>query len=366
MKFTKKYKIVIFIFMMIIYISKSAHAYGESDLNYKEIRPKNMKKTIDSGSIEVDSSETNRYELNVKMNSKGLKKGFYTGYLYDNEHMDLSNYDAMSFYVENESESPLRININITKDNGKVFSPSDDSKILIKKEGENIFEIISPYYGTIELPKSFKGTIYLPFKSLKEKDTGAIEEISKISSWGIVATLAENEEKEFKLSEFSLINKGSSMETYFNSNFSIEGENTIQIPVVGEGISDYKILGDGNLNTKFKLTKPIEGVTISEDGRLTVTTDADAQKIGISTELNGCVEETKKIQLLKSWTLSAYEVDGTSKSIPKTEEVKKLLGTSEKMISSSNFLINTRIIVLLVVIAFAALYLLWNRRKVRN
>lgn len=366
MKFKKIYnKIITSICIILAYFMYSISVYGISNLDYKEFTPVNIQKIMNGGNIEINFNENKEYQINVNMNTKGLDKGYYTAYLYENQERDWSNYEAMSFYITNDSDKPIKINMNIKRSDGKVVSLPDKGRIVVKKDNSEMLEKIQPSFGTIELPKDFKGTIYMPFNSFREKDidaSGDSNGITQISSWGIIATLAENEEEKFSLSNFQLINKGTSTGVYINSDISIQGENIVEIPVAGETISEYKTK-ENNKNVKYKLIDNIDGVSISEEGRLTIKPDAEAQNIKICAVLDNSISEIIEIQLIKSWTLSAKEVDGTSKSIPKPEELRSILSESDRYSLSNNFLILIRMIGVILVAAFAVLYWWWNRDK---
>lgn len=363
-------KIIVFICMITLCFINSTCAYGISNIDSTEFIPKNIEKTTNGADVKINSSTTNGYELDVSMNTIGLDDGYYTAYLYENKSRDWSSYEAIAFDVVNECNSSVRINLNIKKNDNTVVSPSDDNVILTKMKNAQIMEKVHPSYGTIELPKDFKGTIYIPFNSFKEKDnltSDNVNEISKVLSWGIIVTQSENEEKSFKVSKFSLITKGSDMDKYFNLNFSIKGDTTIEIPVVGETIYDYKIESINNVeninkNTvKFKIKESVDGITINDNGRLTLTPDVQEQQIQICAVLDENLSEIMDIQLLKSWTVDAKELDGTSKSIPRPDEVSTLTKNKKGSWINNNILIGTRISIIIITIVFGSLYWFWKK-----
>ena len=365
-------KIIIFICIIILFTINSTCIYGAQKNDSTEIVVKNIQKITNGADVKLSSSETNINQFNISINTKGLDKGYYTTYLYENEKRDWSNYEAVAFDIENESDDTIRINLNIKESDVTLALTSDNNIVLAKKDNAEVMEIIHPSYGTIEIPKRFKGTIYIPFNSLKEQDKAKgddIKAISKISSWGITVTLSENQETDFILSKFSLINKGSDISRYANLNFSIKGDNSVEIPVAGESISDYKIESNGketlnNYNVKFKLKEPIDGITLSDNGRLTLaTTDIEPQKIQMCAILDEKVSVAMDIELVKSWTLGAKEVDGTSKSIPKAGEVAQIISNENNILMNKNVLIGIRVTIVLIALGFGTLYWSWKKQK---
>lgn len=358
-------KIITTICITLVCFMNSMSVYGISDSDYENFNPVNIQKIMDAGHIEIETGKASEYQLNVDMNTIGLGKGYYTAYLYENQYRDWSNYEAMSFYISNESDNTIRINMDVKRYDGKVLSPSDNSNIVVKRETSEMLEKMQPSFGTIELPQGFKGRIYMPFNSFKEKGANsesAFNGITQITSWGIIATMPENDKGRFSLSNFQLINKESSIEYYLNSDISIKGDNIVEIPVVGESISEYRT-NETNKNVKFELLDSIDGVSINENGRLSVKPDVEAQNIRISAVLDNRLIEIMDVQLIKSWTLSAREVDGTSKSIPRPEEISNILSNNDKFILSEKFLNSVRIIACIICAAFATLYWWWKREK---
>lgn len=364
-------KIIWSIFILILSVTNFAFAYGVESKDLTEIKLKNVQKTTNGADIKLNFGKDTNDELNFSMSTKGLEKGYYTTYIYENENRDWSNYEAVAFDVENKSENVIKINLNIKESNGSLRSPHDNGRILLKRDSSEVMETIHPLYGTIELDKNFKGTIYMPFNSFSEKDivsSGNVKQISKISSFGIIAVLHENQEVSFILNKFQLINKGSSIGKYFNSNFLIKGDDTVEIPVAGEGISDYKVESDNkevlsSSNIKFQLKEPVTGISLSDIGRLTLTPDVEPRKIQICAVIDGVVNEIMEVELMKSWTLDAKEVDGTSKSIPKAGEVPEIISNENNILLNKNTLIGIRITIVLITIGFGIIYVSWNKQK---
>ena len=356
--------------MIILFSINSTCTYGVEKGDSIEFILKNIQKTTNGADVKLGSSETNIDKFNIIMSTKGLDKGYYTTYIYEDEKRDWSNYEAIAFDIENESDNAIRINLNIKQSDGTLVSTDDNNIVLKKSENGEVMEIIHPSYGAIEISKKFKGTIYVPFNSFSEKDkinSEKMKTISKIASWGVVTILPENEEVAFVLSKFTLINKGSNMGKYFNTNFSIKGDELVDIPVAGESISDYKIESDNkeNLNNttvKFQLKEPVDGITLNDSGRLTLTPDVEPQKIQICAIIDGSINQTKEVQLMNSWTLDATEIDGTRKSVPKAGEVSEII-SNDNILMSKNALIGTRVVMALIAIIFGYIYVYWKKQK---
>ncbi|SMC25482.1 hypothetical protein SAMN02745134_02455 [Clostridium acidisoli DSM 12555] len=361
-----------FFYIVLLILSTGITVKAVEEGSITQLDPSNIKNTSNGANVRYDlRKDNNKYILSVNVNSKNLKKGYYTSNIYNEMYMNLDSYGMISFDIENQSNDELRINFIIKQIDGTFLSVSNDKNVLIKKEDSDLLEMVTPSYGTISIPKGFKGSIYVPFNSLGKEGQDKqdkIYNISKILYWGIAQTTAENKEQNFSLSDFKLIEYNSKINQYGNLNFSIQGENQVQIPVAGESISQYKAeMDDSNVKANgdkisYKIETSKKGVSISKDGLLKVETGIKPEKIKIDAIINdNNIYVSKEINLYKSWTLNAKEVDGTSKSIPKTNEVKRLIGRKYEFILSDKFMNCIRIFVVTLTCLSIGLFIFWNK-----
>lgn len=361
-----------FSYIILLILSTGITVKAVEEGSITQLDPSNLKNTSNGANVRYDlRKDNNKSILSVNVNSKHLKKGYYTSNIYNDMYMNLDSYGMISFDIDNQSNDELRINFIIKQIDGTFLSVSNDKNVLIKKENSDLLEMVTPSYGTISISKGFKGSIYVPFNSLGKEGQDKqdkIYNISKILYWGIAQTTAENKEQSFSLSDFKLIKYNSQINQYGNLNFFIQGENQVQIPVVGESISQYKAEIDdsnGKVNgdkISYKIETSKKGVSISKDGLLKLETGIKPEKIKIDAIINdNNVYVSKEINLYKSWTLNAKEVDGTSKSIPKTNEVKRLIGSKYEFILSDKFMNCIRVFVVMIICLSIGLYIFWNK-----
>lgn len=358
-------KIITFIFIIGLFLTNFTNVYAANSVDYVEFTSKNIKETTNGANVTLSSSGTDGLDINIS--TKGLDNGYYTTYLYENRNRDWSNYSAIGVNIDNESDEPLRLNLNIKRSDGKILSVADENVVFVKGENDDLIYNMEPSYGTIELPKKFNGTIYLPFSSFKQTEStnpGKENGISKITSWGIFVVLKEDKEITVRISNCDLIPRNSELNKYFSYNFLVDGDDTVEIPVAGEGISYYKIKANNDENTSkekvnFKLIEPVGGVTMDDSGKLTLTSEVESQKIKIAAIMDGVAGSVKEVQLLKSWTVDAKEVDGTSKSIPKANEVSEIIDDNN-IVMNNNILITVRVIIILITLGFGILYWYWK------
>lgn len=363
-KFNLKRVLLIF-FIIILNLNTNNIVMAADSSNETQPILNNIITTSNGSIIKYTSDISNgNYNLKVKINSENLKKDYYTSNILSVASLDWSNYGMISFDIENESNSELRFNFVIKQANGTYLTVANDKFVLIKKSNSNLLEKVSPSYGTISVPKFFNGKIYIPFKSLGKEGLNkqdALYSISQIASFGILETSSENEEKSFSLTNFKLIDLNSDILKKSDKDYSILGDDRVQIPVAGESIAPYKVyLSCKNEKIDYKLETPQKGISITNSGILKIQTYVLPQKIKMAAILNSSnIYVTKEINLYKSWTLSAKEVDGTSKSVPKANEVKSLLGANYKFLLLSNVLNTIRIVLIVLALIPFILYFLW-------
>lgn len=355
-------KIIIFIFIIGLFFTNFIYVYATNNIDYVEFTSKNIKQTTNGANVTLSSSETDGLDINIS--TKGLNNGYYTTYLYENKNRDWSNYSAIGVKIHNESDEPLRINLNIEKSDGNVFSIADENLVFFERENDDLIYNIKASYGTIELPEKFNGTIYLPFSSFKQTENITFDKetkISKINSWGIVLVLKENQESNVSISNCSLIPINSELNKYFSYTFSIDGDDTVEIPVAGEGVSYYKIKDIDKERVNFKLLEAVDGAKIDNNGKLTLTSEIKSTKIKIAAIIDGVDCTVKEVDLSKSWTVDSKDVDGISRSIPKSDEVSKIIDNNN-ILMNNNILIALRIGIILITVGFGVLYWYWKEK----
>ena len=113
------------------------------------------------------------------------------------------------------------------------------------------------------------------------------------------------------------------------------------------------------------MKKDVNGVNISKDGRLTIHPDISPQEIEIESVINDTIVKNLKVNLLKSWTLTEKEVDGTKKSIPKENEVRSILDDKDE-IYINRFIIIIRFFIVFISIFCVVLYIKWKNNTIKK
>jgi hypothetical protein len=349
-----------FVCVVILLTIKVSSVYAIKEINSVEFLPKNIEKSTNGASVNLSQTDINKWTVDV--NTKGLSNGYYSTYLYDNEVRDWSNYSAIAFDLKNHSDDKLKLNLNIKTNDNRILSIPDGNTILIKEDSENLLESLQVNYGAIEIDGKFSGTIYLSFATLKENPENVskdIQEVSKISSWGILTVNKENEEVNFDISKMSLISNEAYINKYFENNLFIEGDDLIDIPSTGEKVYNYKVRDINSDESdikemKFTVKDEVDGVKIDEDGKLTLTADTKLGQIEVWATSDGVLGKKKKIQLINSLITDGND----SNTIPKATEVPKIMDNSFLM--NKNILSIMRLAMIIIISGFLVLYWYWE------
>jgi len=365
-------KIFICTAVIFVFIISNTCAYSVSN-NVTPMQNLQLNQSNNGGSVSLQKEDDYKYILDF--NTNNLNSGYYTAYLYNenNTEPDWSTYSGICFHIKNESETEANININVKTTDNKVFTVKDEDSIFIQKSEDSYFEKIHPLYGTAQIKPDYEGTVYIPFNILKDSENNGYssDNISSIESWGIIVTSKENAKNRIVFGDFNFINLNNDFKKDFDAKYSIKGDTEVQIPTIGQSISDYKLIDnytnqnilDSGIKVEYYIDGVEKGISINNDGRLTVTNEAEPKKIKAYAVINDEVKEEFEVQLFKSWTLSAYEVDGTSKSIPTENEVNSYFVSQVQFFNNKKVIILARAVLVLLTLGIFLLYFIWKKQR---
>ncbi|WP_234122350.1 hypothetical protein [Clostridium hydrogenum] len=366
-------KVLLIFFIVFLITNTGIIAKAAKSTNQKQLIIDNIKEASNGNTVEYNYNKANS-SLSAKISSKNLSKGYYTTIFYNKLNNDFLNYKMINFNIDNESKNELRINFMINKPNGTNLSLQNNKSVLLKEENSLLTEKVLTSYGSIAIPKGFRGLVYIPFDSLgksieNKKDKKII--ISDASTWwGISITSSENEEKIFNLSNFTLSNSNTELTKISNLNFNLEGDNQVQIPIVGESISQFKANPYDSYNhiltnkITYKIDSPIKGISVTDDGILKIEAGVKPQKIQIDAiDSSDSFYISKEIQLYNSWTLNSKDINGVKRSIPQISEVSKLPSNLYSFFLSTKVLNFIRICFIILILICTYIFILSNKKR---
>ncbi|NJJ33737.1 hypothetical protein GSQ51_09215 [Clostridioides difficile] len=344
-----KYLILVFVFLINATFISSATSDKILDLSFKKID-----NDLSSKIIHEDRS------IKIETDSSKNDKEHYL-YIYQNIKENWSMYHNFYIEIQNKNKSSQRINLSIQSKNMLEFRLKEGSEVFF--EDKNIIYSDRIKDGCIEVPGEFDGKIYVNFNSfINDKDNILLDSnmLSNVVSWGITFIPSDEEHNVIAIKKLSLL-----VEEQLESlhNIKIIGDEEVQIPVLGQSISQYEVLGlESNSKIKYSLTEKQDNVNISQTGKLTLSNKAKPEQIILQVNVDEKFKVGKKIKLTQSWSINQKDKDGvpytlvSPKQSPTVQDMKKIN-------FMNNIIIFIQILFISLVIICFGIYLYWKKRS---
>ena len=302
------------------------------------------------------SSQYTRYRMSVSASTKGLKKNYYSVYLYNQKERYIESYDGISFYFHNQNDTDMKINLNLSVSAETNVSMSDSSFAVLETADHTLREIVYPKYGTVAIPAHFSGTVYIPFSKLYTKDKKSVS-LYHIQSWGITAVMSENQHIQYQFGDVAFLrgSAASMKSSYFF--VSITGGDSLTIPKVGSMQTNFGTkIRDMNGNpvkraVTYSLKDHMPGVSISKTGELELDSSCTAETITILAKPAGSANVGQlTVTLLHPGTAASLAVPETAVVPQLTLPVYALLNQYMNLI---------RIVAVFILLILSALVYQW-------
>jgi hypothetical protein len=300
-------------------------------------------------------------------NTNGLEKGYYTSEITIKNEIDWSSFGEISFYIKDLSNKPIRINIFVIQKDGTYLAIDGNGFVLLQKENYKDMNILNTQDGLFQLDNDFNGTVHVPFQNFKSH----IKNLKDIMSFGITTTTEEGVDRKIEMGDFKLISPKNLSVAKEISSLQIIGDKNITKPIVGESIAQYNLIANhgqdsANKNkASFSLIGEVEGVSITSNGRLTLTTKATAKKVNIKAVINNKFNIILEVLLSDSLILNLKDAEGFSLAVPKAQEVQKVI-SSQDVFNRTDMLILFRVIITGAISIIITLYFIWRRRWIKE
>ena len=324
---------------------------------------KNLKLDFKKVEEYVDTTISKDEEgLNINSYSEKYNENAYL-YIYQYKNYNWASYDAIVLQVENKSNKPQRLNLQIENTSKNQFNLKEDAIFFLKNSETKYYSQGKMVYSTAEIPAKFKGKIYITFDNFINKESN--DKISKknlknITSWGITIIPTSEGENIITLNKIKLLKKQALNTLEDLKDIKIIGSEEVQIPMVGESIESYKVKGKKNI--KFTLLENYTGVNLSEDGKLTINDKAKAGEIIFRVNIKDKIKYEKSITLTHSWTFNQVDENGVPYGLlppdksPTVNSMSKFMFLENSMIFIRIFLVSVSFICLM-------LYIHWKRKR---
>jgi hypothetical protein len=302
---------ILWVMMIFFYFVGNAHAAqslaGQGNVSLHTgagISDDNLK-NIGNGKYEIAFSTANEQNINssdVFFAVQGLT--------------NWSGYHVISVHVENLSEVLVRVGIEVKLSPLVVITATEGQPCFWQADGEKVKTIVLPIQGMVELSPQDSGTLFIPFESLRYKERKF--PITYFTAWDFHVNAEKNSNMDIRFGEFTLYQPGEV--DLPDSTDVIEGDTVIQIPIEGaESIALYHL---GDKQTSFHLAKKYTGISLTPQGRLSVSADVQPQIIKLFADVEGENERfIKNVTLKLSDKANVKDKNGDEPLLPPTDKL---------------------------------------------
>ncbi|MGF6356199.1 hypothetical protein ABIE27_004116 [Paenibacillus sp. 4624] len=286
-------------------------------------------------------SQLNRNDsLQINTSTQGLQKGYYSAYVYELQNRDWSGYSELRFSIHSDSDQTLPLNVVITRTDQSALTVADQRNVILIPKATKEPKLVHPVDGLIRLEPGFEGEVRVPFSSLMVRNHAATVGLvtpGKMLSWGITMTTTENAQLNYRVGNIKLVPRKEATAENQLSSVMIKGDERVVKPVAGESVETYTVIGLQPTESKasempevhFQLAHPVQGVTITTGGLLTIGTDAaKADSVTIRALVDQKWNLDYTVKLDRSTAMQMKEADGTPRFIPSPGQVPKVLEPS--------------------------------------
>ncbi|WP_099189078.1 hypothetical protein [Tepidibacter mesophilus] len=300
---------------------------------------------------------TGNKKIKINTNTMKLEKGYYTSQFYINSKVDWSPYKELAFHINNLSDSPIKINLFVVLNDGTYIMLEEGKSVFLQKGKNNNIKVTNIQTDGFEVNNDFEGIVHIPLENFEISK----KKLENIIFFGIQTTTKENIIQKMEIDNLKLISSNSSTLPEEILNLKIVGDKNIIKPIMGESIVQYELVTKHKQENKvtFYLEEEVEGVSITENGRLTVLPNAVVDKINIKAVINNKFNLILEVILSDSLILNLKDMEGFSLTIPKDYEVRKVI-SSQDIFSREDVIVLFRLIIALIAIIILTTYFVWR------
>lgn len=306
----KKVCILAFILVSICMNDLAVLAAEKTD----EVLLLNQLKVENNGGESLIQKESNK-EAHFTYDTAGLEEGYYTSFLYVEAEQSLS--DVLGFSFEISTENALYLNLNLLANETTLVMP-DHTNVYMLPEGSTKILCQVVENGTVMVPAGFTGKVVV-----RKEDIVKESLVKKIQLVGVTLTQKEDVNVSGTISNLMLVKKKDSMHGLTDIEMKLEGASQIEIPAEGEFIFEYELneQGEKGDSVTFDLVEAVDGVTMTEEGRLIVESAAKPQTLSIVVNQKEKVSLIYQVELTAPWYHQVEGVDSSLFAIPSVEEM---------------------------------------------
>lgn len=314
-------------------------------------------------SAEITVLKQEKNAISLHMDTRGQKKDYYTATLYSTSFTELNHYGAIAFSIKNNKNEPLYVNFSAQTVKNHYLTVAKNNRSLLQSAGDERWKIITNPYGSFAIPAHFSGRIAFLLNTVTE--SGKKTDLTSLQSWGLSVFSPQANTVDATFASVQGYTKKVAKQMDLDSNFIITGDSQIQIPDLGESVYRYTLKGKTvhTKNMHLHLEQPVKGVTVSRNGLITLSPDAQNKSINLIEENGQGYYTVKKVKLYYSNYRHLYQSDGSPAFFPTPKTVKQIVPRHSFLFNHS-FYIGLRI-ALVILVGFVILLYLYFRSRLK-
>lgn len=302
-------------------------------------------------------------QLHLSVSTEGQKEGQYPLSFFQDTKKDLKGYGGVVLSLVNEQAEELKMNMLLAPQEGGASVVADGEKVVLKED--EIWQETTADLGCFTIPADFDGQIYLPFDIFEQA-----EEIDGIYGLGFTFVLPEDDTAQVTLEAIQILPDADMQALNW---FEVNGADTVLRPTVGESIADYITAFYNMAGTELKKNEAVtyeiqtedgsapEGMSIDENGRLTVKNDAvDGAYLLFARDASGQAFR-RTITLKGSWTETQKTENGYDASMLPTDRVTEVVAEDSPFMDAS-LIRAVRVAAVAIIVVFLGHYAYKHRK----
>lgn len=326
----------------------------------------------DAGNLDLDaflecSEDGNSMDVSFQTLSEPEEE-YYTILGYKNDKRTIDVLGSLRLGVRNEGDQSARMNLSVIDALGVSFQAKEGAYVILDGETR---EAVLVENGCFEVPAGFDGEAEISLQTMGCED-GAAELSENIMGYGFVCVSEGGRSYHVIFHTMRLLDAGEAVGTDQAAKLAVVGDESVQRPEVGVSRANYSaaaynLLGEEvETDAKVFLKSEREGVSLSEDGCLEVSPEAEEGEIilvaqdpekGLSTEFS--------VALKRSWTTQALTDNGYDASLAKPEEIAPIIREDTwKLLERAAFLL--RALAVIGTALFFIYYIAVRKKNRRN
>lgn len=296
------------------------------------------------------------------------KEEYHTVTAFKNDSREIDVFGSFRLGIKNEGDKSARMNFSVIDAFGVVFQVKEGTYVFLDGETPDAVPVEN---GCFEIPAGFDGEAEISIQTMGCEDEE--EELwEDIMGYGFVCVSEGGCSYHMIFHDMRLLDAEEAVQTDQAAKLEVVGDESIQRPEVGVSRADYSVtaynlLGEEmETDAKLSLKSEQEGVSLSEDGCLEISSKAEeGEVILVAREQEKGLLTEFPVTLKRSWTTSVLTDNGYDASLARPEEIAPIIRADIWNLQEKAALV-IRALAVIGTMIFFAYYIVVRKKNRRN